>query len=137
MGRAIGSVVAGIVTAFAVVLAVETIGLQVFPQPAGMDPLNPESVRQHMGEIPIGSFVTVLVAWTLAAFTGPMVARRIAGGSPRWPAPTVVGLFVALCAYNLVVVPSPGWMIAGAVIGVGAASMFGLRSHLFSPRAAT
>jgi len=116
-----------------VVLAVEMAGLQIFPQPAGMDPLNPESVREHMAEIHPGSFVTVLVAWTLAAFTGPVVARRIAGGEARWPALTVVGLFVALCAYNLVVVPSPSWMIAGAIVGVGAASTFGLRSHVLPP----
>lgn len=137
MARSIGSVVAGIVTAFVVVLAVETIGLQIFPQPAGMDPLNPESVRQHMSEIPTGSFVTVLVAWTLGAFTGPVVAKWIAGENSRGPAITVVALFVAMIVYNLLAVPGPTWMIPGAVIGVGAASMFGLRSHLLSPRLAT
>lgn len=137
LARAIGSVVAGIVTAFAVVLAVETIGLQIFPQPAGMDPLNPESVRQYMAEIPTGSFVVVLVAWTLGAFTGPVVAKRIAGEHARGPAITVVALFVAMIVYNLLAVPGPAWMIPGAVVGVGAASMFGLRSHLLSPRLAT
>jgi len=84
-------------------------------------------VRQHMAEIPSGSFVTVLVAWALGAFAGPWITRRIAGRSPGWPAWTVVGLFAAMCAYNLVVVPGPTWMIAGAVVGVGAASLLGLR----------
>lgn len=137
VGRAIGSVVAGIVTAFVVVLAVETIGLQVFAQPEGMDPLNPESVRQYMAEIPTGSFVTVLVAWTLGAFAGPVVAKRIAGNNAHGPAITVVALFVAMIVYNLLAVPGPTWMIPGAIVGVGAASMFGLRSHLLSPRIAT
>ena len=137
MARAIGGVVAGIVTAFVVVLAVETIGLQIFPQPAGMDPLNPESVRQYMGEIPTGSFVTVLVAWTLGAFAGPVVAKRVAGKNSRFPGVTVVALFVAMIVYNLLAVPGPSWMIPGAIVGVGAASMFGLRSQVLSPRIAT
>jgi hypothetical protein len=127
LARALGGIVAGIVVAFLVVVLVETIGLQIFHQPEGMDPINPDSVRQHMAEIPTGSFVTVLVAWALGAFAGPWVTRRIAGSTPRWPALTVVGVFVAMCAYNLVVVPGPTWMVAGAVVGVGTASLLGLR----------
>jgi len=127
LGRALSGIVAGIVVAFLVVVLVETIGLQIFHQPEGMDPINPESVRQHMAEIPTGSFVMVLVAWAMGAFAGPWVTRRITGSTARWPALIVVGLFAAMCAYNLVVVPGPTWMIAGAVLGVGAASLLGLR----------
>jgi hypothetical protein len=116
------------VVAFLVVIVVETIGLQFFHQPAGMDPIDPESVRQHLSEIPTGSFIMVLVAWAIGAFTGPWVTRRVAGNTPAWPAWIVVGLFAAMCAYNLVVVPGPSWMMVGAVIGVGSASLFGLRS---------
>ena len=127
MARAPSGIAAGIVVAFLVVVLVEMIGLQIFHQPEGMDPINPESVRQHMAEIPTGSFVTVLVAWALGAFAGPWTTRRITGSSPRWPAWVVAGLFAAMCAYNLVVVPGPTWMIAGALVGVGAASLLGLR----------
>ncbi len=128
MARAPAGIAAGIVVAFLVVVAVETIGLQIFHQPAGMDPVDPESVRRHMAEIPTGSFVMVLVAWAFGAFTGPMVTRRISGNTPTWPARTVVGLFAAMCVYNLMVVPGPAWMTAGAVLGVGTASFLGLRS---------
>ncbi len=132
MARTIGGVVAGFVTAFVVVLAVEMIGLQVFPQPAGMDPTNPESVRQHLSEISAGSFLTVLAAWTLAAFVGPVVTRRIAGEAPRWPALTVAALFAALCLYNLIMIPSPAWFGPAAVFVVGFASMRGLRSKVWA-----
>lgn len=132
VARAIGGVVAGFVIAFVVVLAVEMVGLRVFPQPIGMDPTNPESVREHLSEIPTGSFVTVLVAWTLAAFTGPVVTRRIAGETPQWPGLTVAALFAALCLYNLVVIPGPAWFGPAAVFVVGFASMRGLRSKLWA-----
>jgi hypothetical protein len=124
-----GGVLAGIVMAFVVVLAVEMIGIQIFPQPAGMDPRDLESVREHLSEIHMGSFAVVIVAWSLAAFTGPVVARRITGATPGWPPLVVIGLFATLCAYNLIAVPTPRWMIPAAVISVGAASLLGFRSR--------
>lgn len=132
MARRLGGVVAGFAVAFVVVLAVEILGMQVFPQPAAMDPTNADSVRQFLDQIHPGSFVFVLVAWTLAAFFGPVVARRVAGERPKWPAVAVAVLFGAACAYNLVTVPSPSWMIPAAVVLVGAASMLGLRSNVLS-----
>jgi hypothetical protein len=132
VARIIGGVVVGIVTAFVVVLAVEMIGLRVFPQPPGMDPTNPESVRQHLSEIATGSFATVLLAWSLAAFAGPVVTRRITGEFPRWPALTVATLFAAVCAYNLAVVPMPAWMLPSAVVLLLTASWFGLRANVWT-----
>jgi hypothetical protein len=41
---------AGIGTAFVVVFAVEMIGIRIWPQPPGMNPLHAESVRQHLSE---------------------------------------------------------------------------------------
>ena len=125
--RTLGGILAGIVVAYSLVLAVELVGMQIFPQPPDMNPLDPESVRQHLGEISPGSFVTVLVAWGLAAIAGPMVTRKIAGEIPKWPALTVVVLFAALVAYNLVVIPTPVWMIPAAVIVVGTSSVLALR----------
>ena len=130
MVRAVGGVIAGLVTATILVLAIETAGLPLFPQPVGMDALDMESVRQHSAEIHPGSFIMVLIAWSAAAFAGPWVARRIAGNAPAWPSLTVALLFLALCLYNLMVVPTPGWMIAGAVILVPLATWLGLRTPL-------
>lgn len=130
MGRAIGGAVAGLVAAGALVLAIETAGLPLFPPPAGMDPLDPESIRQHLAEIHPVSFILVLIGWSAGAFTGPWVARRIAGNAAAWPSLVVVLLFLAMCAYNLVVVPTPVWMTVGAIILVPAATWFGLRAPL-------
>jgi len=54
LARVLTGIMAGIVGAFLVVVLVEMIGLQIFPQPEGTDPINPESVRQHMAEIRVG-----------------------------------------------------------------------------------
>ena len=136
MARGLIAVLAGIVAAFVVVLGVEMIGMQIFPQPPGMNALDPESVRQHLGEIHVGSFVTVILAWSFAAFAGPVVARRIAGTTPSWPPLVVIALFAVLCAYNLIAVPTPRWMIPAAVLAVGTASMLGFRSRVWTPQGA-
>lgn len=130
MGRAVGGLFAGLAAAAVLVLAIETAGLPLFPPPAGMDPLDPASIREHLAEIHPASFVLVLVAWSAGAFAGPWVARRIAGNAPAWPALVVVLLFLAMCAYNLIVVPSPIWMTIGAIILVPLATWLGLRVPL-------
>lgn len=135
MGRAVLAVFAGIVVAFMAVLAIELIGLTIFPQPAGMNPTDPASVRMHLSEIHTGSFVTVIIAWSVAAFVGPMVARRITGRPGlRWPPLVVIGLFALLCAYNLAVVPAPVWMLPAAIITVGMSSILGYRTRLLVAR---
>lgn len=135
MARAVLAVVAGIATAFAAVLAIELLGLAIFPQPSGMNPTDPASVRTYFSEIHAGSFVTVVVAWSVAAFVGPIVARRIAGKPTlRWPPLVVIGLFALLCAYNLAVVPAPTWMLPAAIIAVGVSSMLGYRTRPSAPR---
>jgi hypothetical protein len=130
MGRAIGGLLTGLLAAGVLVLAIETAGLPLFPPPAGMDPLDPESIRRHLAEIHPGSFILVLIAWSAGAFAGPWVTRRIAGNAPAWPTLVVVLLFLMMCAYNLVVVPTPIWMTIGAIILVPAATWFGMRAPL-------
>lgn len=130
MGRSIAGIFAGVVTAFVLVLAIESAGLPLFPPPAGMDPLNAESVRQHLPEIHPGSFVMVLLAWSAAAIAGPWVARRVAGDAPAWPSLTVALLFLVLCVYNLLAIPSPIWMKAGAIVLVPIATWLGFRIPL-------
>jgi hypothetical protein len=127
VGRSLAGTFAGVVTAFVLVLAIESAGLPLFPPPAGMDPLDTESIRQHLSEIHPGSFVMVLVAWTAAAIAGPWVARRVAGDAPAWPSLSVALLFLALCVYNLVVVPSPLWMKVAAIVLVPIATWLGFR----------
>ena len=69
----------------------------------------------------------VLVAWTAAAIGGPWVARRVAGDAPAWPSLTVALLFLLLCVYNLIVIPTPIWVIIGAIVLVPVATWLGLR----------
>lgn len=130
MGRSIAGILAGVVTAFVLVMAIESVGLPLFPPPAGMDPLNAESVRQHLQEIHLGSFIMVLVAWSAAAIAGPWVARRVAGDAPAWPSLTVALLFLVLCVYNLVAIPTPAWMKIGAIVLVPVATWLGFRIPL-------
>ena len=130
MGRRILAIVTGIVAAFVIVVVIETAGFPLFPPPEGMDPRSAASVRQHLAEIHAGSFVMVLIAWTVGAIAGPWVARRISGDAPAWPSMLVALFFLALCVYNLVVIPTPLWMIIGAIILVPIGTWLGFRVPL-------
>ena len=130
MGRSIAGILAGIVSAFVLVQAIGAAGLPLFPPPVGMDPLNADSVREHLSEIHPGSFVMVLLAWTAAAIAGPWVARRVAGDAPAWPSLTVALLFLLLCVYNLIAVPSPMWMKVAAVLLLPIGTWLGFRIPL-------
>ncbi len=129
MGRAIGAIVAGLLVAFAVVFVVELVSAQLFPSPAGMDPMDLESVRQHMSEVSTGAFAMLLVAYGAAAFTGPMTARRIAGEAIRWAPLAVALLFAAVCVLNFIRVPNPAWLVVGTIVLVPLASWMAMRSR--------
>lgn len=128
MGRLIGGIAAGILVAFAVVFGIEMAGMRIYPPPEGMDPMNPESVRQYIGQIPVGAFVAVLVSWVAGAFAGAWVTARVTRHSTLRPALAVGGLFVAASIYNLVTIPHPVWFTAVALVLLPIAAWLGSTS---------
>ena len=109
MGRRILAVIAGIVTAFILVMLIEWLGHLVVPPPEGLDPTDPESIRAMMDQISPLSLIMVAIAWACAAFGGAWVAGKIGGPPSRIPALIVGGLLVAGSIMNLIVIPHPIW----------------------------
>ena len=62
MGRRILAVVAGIVTAFILVMLIEWLGHLIIPPPEGIDPADPESIRAMMDQISPLSLIMVAIA---------------------------------------------------------------------------
>ncbi len=109
MGRRILAVIAGIVTAFILVMLIEWLGHLVVPPPEGLDPTDPESIRAMMDQISPLSLIMVAIAWACAAFGGAWVAGKIGGPPSRIPALIVGGLLVAASIMNLIMIPHPIW----------------------------
>jgi len=127
MGRSLLGVVVGVVVGFLIVGLVETLGIRLYPLPAGVDPTNPESIAVAMGDLPLASFLFVLAAWFLGAWTGATTAMRIARGTARWPGLAVGGLVLAASLFNLLTIPHPLWFAVVAVIGLVAVTLIASR----------
>ena len=127
MGRSLGAVLAGLLVAFAVVCVVELGSALAFPAPQGMDPMDLESVRQHMSEVSTGAFALLLVAYVSAAFCGPLVARRVSRSTGRGTALVVAILFAAVCVLNFVRVPNPLWLVVATAVFVPMSSWMAMR----------
>ncbi len=119
MPRVVRSILAftgGIVTAFALVVAVEELGARIYPPPPGLALSTPEQVRNHVLELPTGALLFVLAAWVLATFAGALVAARI-GRARSWVFATLIGAAVLGAAIaNLLAIPHPLWFWVAALI---------------------
>ncbi len=127
MLRKIFGGLAGIIAAFAVIMIVQTIGHQVIPPPSGMDPTNPDSIREAMDSLPIGSFLFVLLSYYGGAFTGSFVATWLGGARPLTSTIVVGGLVFAATVANLVMIPHPLWFSVAALVGIPVAAFLGAR----------
>ena len=120
MLHAILGLVAGFVAAGASVFAAEMAGHALWPPPAGMDPMDPESIRANIHLVPLQAKIAVAAGWGLAALIGGLITMVVARTS--WPAWVIAALLLAGALYNLYFIPSPVWMwVAGiAIIPIGA-----------------
>ena len=117
MGRTLLGAVVGLVFAVATVMLIEFAGHQVFPPPAGLDPMVTEDMAKIIQALPIGAMVFVVAAWVIGAFDGGFVAALIArNGHPR--AAAVVPALMVMAGVVGMIVKMPGhpqWM---AVVGL-------------------
>ena len=127
MLRKVFGSLAGIIAAFAVITLVQMIGHQVIPPPSGMNPADPDSIREAMASLPIGAFLFVLLSYFLGAFTGSFVATWLGGVRVRTSAIVVGGLVFAATVANLVMIPHPIWFSVVALAGIPVSAFFGAR----------
>lgn len=123
--RSIGGVIAGIIVGMLMVLLLESLGHLIFPPPAGLDPYNAESVKQHLHELSLGAFISVLVAWSVAVLIGSGLAALIAGRGPFIHAGLVGFWFCACSIITMAMIPHPIWFMAAACAALPLATVCG------------
>ncbi len=118
MLRKIAAVVLGILVAATIVAAVEAIGHTVYPVPGDLDINDTDRFKSYVASLPIGAFLFVLAAWTLATLGGGLLASFIARDNP-FLYTTIVGSFVLVATVaNLIMIPHPLWFSITAVISI-------------------
>lgn len=113
---AVGFILGGVVIAIA-----EMIGHALFPVTEPIDLHDPEAIRAMMSSIPLGSKISVIVAWGLGVFAGGFAAVRVGEGR-GWLAWCVAGGLFAGSVYSFMTIPHPLWMIVAAIVVMPAAA---------------
>lgn len=118
--RIVGGVVAGIVTAIALLIAVEFYSAVVHPFPEGVEQTH-EEICAHVASYPAWILATAVPMWGFTAFASVWVAARIGN---RWGGLLVGALFFVAIAANLAMLPYPVWFkIAMPVVILIAATL--------------
>ncbi|HET7816294.1 MAG TPA: hypothetical protein VFK58_01785, partial [Sphingomicrobium sp.] len=112
MVRTLAGLAAGLAVAILSIAAVEAVGNQLYPPPAGYD-LTTASAET----LPVETLVWPAIGWFLGSIAGGWVARRVSG--ERWPGWAIAACVLAATVLNLALIRHPMWMIvAGAVAPV-------------------
>lgn len=116
MGRTLLGVLAGLATMFVTITAVQLLGAQLFPPPAGVDMNDPAQLAEMVAMMPLGALAFVVVAWALGALAGGWVAARIGRPHPRVAAAVVGAAVIAGVVMMVLQIPHPLWMSATGLL---------------------
>lgn len=118
MGRTILGMLVGVLVMFLVIMGVEAVGHLIYPPPAGLDPMNPQhaaAFATFVAAMPLAAKAMLVLAWTLGAFVGGLVAAKIA--RHQRAAALLVALVVITGVVGMAVaVPHPSWLVAAGLL---------------------
>ena len=139
--KTIGGAFAGILSGSFITFGAQALTHKMYPPPDALKLLEGESYDEHMariaplladhiGDLPIGAFVAILVAYFLGAIGGGSVAGKIAGGNQQAVIVTC-GLLLMAGIMNLLNIPHPMWFnisvpvvyILGTVVAIRLSSV--------------
>lgn len=129
MGRTILAVILGVIAMSICVGAVEWIGHQLYPLPAGLDFKNPETLKGFIAQLPVAALLFVLAGWTLGSLVGGYIAARISRLHKRGAALSIGIAMILLVIMNMLMIPHPLWM---SVLGVTLPVPFALLGRKFA-----
>lgn len=118
---------AGVVTAMAVIMLVESVGHIVSGGPQMPDVNDAAAVAAYAASLPIGSLLSVLIAWASGTAAGVIAGTLVAPGRSVFIA-IIVGALVMLGAVMQVTqFPHPLWLVISGITGIPAAAWLAAR----------
>lgn len=115
MRRAIIAVIAGFVSAFAVMMTFELTNSFLFPFPPGLDVNDVAQVRAFAASMPLSALLLVAAGWMLGSFVGGYIATAVAGDDNLTPAHITGVLLTATGALNACMIQNPPWFHVGGL----------------------
>ena len=134
MGRGIVAVIAGVVSAFVIILVVEGLGHLIVPVP-GSPPLSDKVAMGHyLASLPVPAYAFVLLAYFAGCYAGGRVAARVATGRLATPCAWIVGALVfAATIANLMMITHPTWFVVATIVIIVVATWAATRGPLRAP----
>ncbi|HEU5285007.1 MAG TPA: hypothetical protein VFU20_00685 [Sphingomicrobium sp.] len=117
MVRTLAGLAAGLAVAILSIAAVEAVGNQLYPPPAGYD-----MTTASAETLPVETLVWPVIGWFLGSIAGSWVARRASG--ERWPGWAIAACVLAATVLNLALIRHPLWMIVAGVVAPVAGGWF-------------
>ncbi|MCH9024419.1 MAG: hypothetical protein IH931_03715 [candidate division Zixibacteria bacterium] len=118
MIRKIIAAVVGILAAFALVMAIEGLGYELYPLPDGLDTQNLDQMRKYVESLPPQALLIVLSAWIVATVGGGLLACIIAKVKPLLFASLIGLVIMGGSIYTMLEIPHPTWFMAAAIAGI-------------------
>lgn len=119
------AIVGGLAAAALTVGVVEWLSSLFHLLPAGIDYNDRANMTAAISALPASAFGAVLVAWGLGALAGAYAATRIGRHAGIG---YLIGVLIAAGAVaNLLMIPHPAWMWAGAAIVIPLGTLAGVR----------
>ena len=107
--RSVGSVLLGLVAAFAFLIAAEAVSYVLHPPPPGLAHDDMSGIRDHVARYPPAVLAVCTAIWAVGPFAGAWVATRL--GTRRHLAHGLVvgAVMLVLAACNMSMLPYPVW----------------------------
>lgn len=127
MIRNAAAVIAGVVTAFVLIMLIEKLGHLIYPPPADLDWSDPAAVRPYIATLPLLALLFPMFAWIVGTFVGSSLACFIGTARPLVLAGIVGGMVLAATIANLIVIPHPLWFSVLSILGIAASAWLAMR----------
>jgi hypothetical protein len=118
MVRAIIGVIAGVVSAFVVILVIEALGALFAPAGVAPSLKDEAAMRVYLAALPLSAHVVLLAAYLFGSMAGGVVAGRMRGKRNSRVVWVVGALVLAATVANLVMIPHPLWFSIAAVVAI-------------------
>ncbi len=118
MIRKIIALIVGLLAAMALVMAIEGIGVELYPLPDGIDTKDIDQMRKHVESLPPQALLIVLSAWIVATTGGGLLACIISKVKPLLFASLIGLATMSGSIYIMFQIPHPPWFMAAAIAGI-------------------
>lgn len=109
------SVLAGIFSAFAVMMIFEFTNSLLFPFPADLNTQSLEQVRAFAAHMPLSALILVALGWMIGSTLGGFLSTKLSKSKSAQPALTVGIVLTLLGAFNAWMIQNPLWFHVGGL----------------------